>query len=206
MSRFVTPEARVRRPPEEARRSILAAAEELLVASGAAAVTVRAVAHRVGMTDAGVTHHFGSRRGLHEALLKQGGRRLRHELQAVTDRWIEDGASLGSLVEALAGFYRQGYSQLAIALHGAGWRDPGSGMLQPVVDALHRERLRRDPSADVTDTQLAVAALHEALAVEPTFGPSFRRSAGITGRAATEPSAQVDWWTTTLAQRLDLPH
>jgi len=196
---------RRRRAPDEARRSILAAAEELLVASGPAAVTVRAVADRVGMTDAGVTHHFGSRQGLHEALLQHGGRRLREELRAVTDRWIEDGASLGSLVEALAAFYRRGYGQLAIALHGAGWRDHGSGMLQPVVDALHRERLRRDGSAEAADTRLAVAALHEALAVEPAFGPSFRRSAGLTGRAASAPGPQVDWWIATLALRLGLP-
>jgi AcrR family transcriptional regulator len=55
---------RTRRQPEEARRLILDAAASLLADGGVAAVQVRAVAARVGMTDAGVTHHFQSRDNL----------------------------------------------------------------------------------------------------------------------------------------------
>lgn len=198
---------RTRRPPDEARQLILSAAEELLVAHGPAGVSVRAVAERVGMTDAGVSHHFGSRDGLLEALLRYGGRRLRHELKEVTERWLREDARVRPLVEVLAAFYQRGYSQLAIALVNAGWRDKGSGMLQPVVDALHAQRVRRAKAQApaLEDTRLAVAALHQALAVDPSYGAGFRRSAGLTGSAASESAAQVMWWAKTLATMLDLP-
>ncbi|MFB4299988.1 TetR/AcrR family transcriptional regulator [Actinomadura sp. NTSP31] len=195
--------SRVRRPPEEARRLILDAAERLLAEGGVAAVQVRAVAARVGMTDAGVNHHFGSRDRLLEALLRHGGRKIRAGVEEVLDSWLDRGADIGELVDALAVFYRRGYGELAMALHAAGWRDEGSGMLDPVVDALHA--LRPDAAAiPVEDTRLAVAALHQALATEPLYGPAFRRSAGLTGRAATTPGPQLRWWTTHLARALDL--
>jgi AcrR family transcriptional regulator len=199
--------ARTRRLAGEARQLILAAAEELLVANGPVGVSVRAVAERVGMTDAGIYHHFGSRDGLLAALLKHGGRHLREQLTLVTAQWLHEGAHLRPLVEVLAAFYRRGYSELAIALHAAGWREKGSGMLQPAVDALHAARLRqtRGPMPDLLQTQLAVAAMHQALAVDPSYGAAFRRSAGLTGRAATDPAAQVRWWAGTLAAVLNLP-
>ncbi|MBF6181052.1 TetR/AcrR family transcriptional regulator [Nocardia otitidiscaviarum] len=195
--------SRVRRAPDEARRLILDAAERLLAEGGVAAVQVRAVAAAVGMTDAGVNHHFGNRDRLLEALLRHGGRKIRAGLRQVLDSWLDRGADLGELVEALAGFYRQGYGELAVALHAAGWRDTESGMLAPVVDALHA--LRTD-AADIPidDTRLAVAALHQALATEPLYGAPFRRSAGLTGRAADTSDRQMRWWTDHLARTLGL--
>ena len=199
---------RRRRTPQDAKREILAAAEQLLVARGPSGVTVRAVAERVGMTDAGVNHHFGSRDGLLEALLRYGGRRVRTELDAITRTWLAHGARLGPLVTVLSGFYRSGYGQLVLSLHAAGWRDDGSGMLQPVVDALHHARSTgsNGQPPDMFDTQLAIAALHQALVLEPTFGPAARRSTGIPIRQATDPDPQLQWWTRTMTQALGLPH
>ncbi|SFW88866.1 TetR/AcrR family transcriptional regulator [Amycolatopsis australiensis] len=194
---------RVRRPPAEARRLILDAAERLLAEGGVAAVQVRAVATRVGMTDAGINHHFGSRDGLLEALLRHGGRKIRAGVTEVLDSWLGRGADLGALVDALAALYRRGYGELAVALHAAGWRDRGSGMLAPVVDALHA--LRADAAhVPVEDTRLAVAALHQALVTESRYGPAFRRSAGITGKAATASGPQLRWWATHLTRSLGL--
>ncbi|GAB3878701.1 TetR family transcriptional regulator [Kibdelosporangium lantanae] len=187
---------RVRRPPDEARRLILDAAERLLAEGGVAAVQVRAIAARVGMTDAGVNHHFGTRERLMEALLRHGGRKIRAGLEEVLGSWLAYGTYLGELVEALAAFYRDGYGELAVALHAAGWRDEGSGMLDPVVDALHALRPADTP---IGDTRLAVAALHQALATEPLYGNAFRRSAGL-----TEEVSITDWWTTQLARSLGL--
>lgn len=183
--------ARARRPPDEARRLILDAAAALLAEGGVAAVQVRAVAARVGMTDAGVTHHFGNREKLLAELLRHGGRQVRAVLGDVLATWLDDGADLVELVESLQGVYRRGYGELAVALHAAGWRDPGAGMLDPVVDALHR---LRPPGSSVDDTRLAVAALHQAMATEALYGSAFRRSAGIGGDAAEDPAPQVRWW------------
>jgi TetR/AcrR family transcriptional regulator, repressor for neighboring sulfatase len=124
-------------------------------------------------------------------------------VQHVLSSWLEQEPDLLALVEALADLYRRGYGELAIALHAAGWRDRGSGLLDPVVDALHQ---LRPPTTTTTidDTRLAVAALHQALATEPLYGSAFRRSAGLTGTAATDPTGQLRWWTRQLRLALDL--
>ncbi|MFI0802436.1 TetR/AcrR family transcriptional regulator [Amycolatopsis lurida] len=192
---------RARRTPEEARRLILDAAASLLGESGVAAVQMRAVAARVGMTDAGVAHHFGNREKLLAELLRHGGRRLRDALRELLASWLDRGADLLELVEALHGLYRNGYGELAVALHAAGWHDPGSGMLDPVVDALHR---LRPPGCSVDDTRLAVAALHQAMATEALYGSDFRRSSGLTGAAADDSTAQVRWWARQLHLALGL--
>jgi len=183
--------SRARRTPDEARRLILDAAASLLAEGGVAAVQVRAVAARVSMTDAGVTHHFGNREKLLTELLRHGGRQLRAALRDVVAAWLDHDAEILELVESLETLYRRGYGELAVALHAAGWRDPGGGMLDPVVDALHRHR---PPGSSIDDTRHAVAALHQAMATEALYGSAFRRSAGLTGTAANAPTTHVRWW------------
>lgn len=196
---------RIRRPPDQARSEILKSAEQLLIAGGPHAVQMRAVAQRLGMTDAGVAHHFGTRQALLEALLQHGGRRIRHAVDTTTTTWLADGPSVESLVDAIAGVYADGYGELAIALHAAGWRDDGIGMLDPVVDALHGLRpARNGRRPHRSTTRLAVAALHQALATEPTYGAAFRRSAGIAEPEASNSDAQLKWWCTTLTTVLQI--
>jgi len=157
------------------------------------------------MTDAGVAHHFGSRDALLVALLRHGGHRIRHAVDDATRRWVHDGPSVDALVTRIAAVYRDGYSELAVALHGAGWRDQGAGMLNPVVDALHAVRRDRDGRRPRrSETRLAVAALHQALATEPVYGAAFRRSAGIGDPAAGRAKPQLAWWISTLTTTLDI--
>jgi AcrR family transcriptional regulator len=196
---------RVRRSADDSRRVILEAAAALLIEGGPHAVQVRAVAERVGMTDAGVAHHFGSRDALLLALLRHGAHRLRDSVQDAVARWMDEGANVAGLVACIAAVYAEGYGQLAIALHAAGWRDERGGLLDPVVDALHQARRRAGvPAPRKEDTRLAVAALHQALATEAVYGPAFRRSAGLGPRAANSSTRQLAWWTATLEQRLGL--
>lgn len=192
----------MRRSAAESQRLILDAAAQLLAEGGVEAVQVRAVARRVGMTDAGINHHFGTRDRLLEALLRHGGRQLRRSVQDVQSRWLDDEHGVRALVDALAGVYRQGYAELALALHVAGWRDHTTGLLDPVVDALHARGGRRRSKAEL---RLAVAALHQAIALDPLFGSAFRRSAGIPAHRADDPADQLAWWTTTLASLVDGP-
>ncbi|REF00681.1 TetR/AcrR family transcriptional regulator [Thermomonospora umbrina] len=199
---------RVRRDPDEAKRLILQAAEQLLADGGLTAVQVRAVAAKVGITDAAVNHHFGTRDQLLTALLKHGGARLRQRIGQVVAGWVSDDADIGELVHALAELYADGYAELALALHQSGWRDQGSGMLDDVVDALHaritaRARQRQRPAPDRRHTQLTVAALHQALAMEPIVGRQFRRSAGLTGPSRQDATDTLTWWQDLVTRMLD---
>lgn len=54
--------------PEHSRAAALAAARELLIEAGPQAVTLKAVAARIGRTHANLLHHFGSAAGLQKAL------------------------------------------------------------------------------------------------------------------------------------------
>lgn len=196
----------MRRTPEQARNAILEAAEGLLVEGGVRAVEVRAVGQRVGLTDAGVTHYFGNRDTLLVALLRHGGRRLRDAVDEAARGWLAGSASVADLAEAMAAVYTDGYGELGIALHAAGWRDEGQGLLEPVVDALHAARRRHGGQPlRRADTRLAVAALHQALATEAAYGEAFRRSAGVSARSAADPRAQRRWWAATVAAALDIP-
>lgn len=195
---------RVRRSSTEARALILAAAEDLLIEGGSVAVQMRAVAQRVAMTDAGVSHHFGSRAGLLVELLHHGGRRIRDAVKETTEGWVANGETVAHLVDRVAAVYEDGYGELAVALHAGGWHDEGTGMLDLVVDALHAARSRRGGRPRREDTRLAVAALHQALATDPSYGAAFRRSAGIAADAAADPTAQRRWWARTLTSVLGL--
>ncbi|HVF37134.1 MAG TPA: TetR family transcriptional regulator [Sphingomicrobium sp.] len=59
---------RKRLSPDESRSAAVAAARQLLRDEGVAAVTLKAVAGRVGRTHANLLHHFGSVAELHRAL------------------------------------------------------------------------------------------------------------------------------------------
>ncbi|HEU0067119.1 MAG TPA: TetR family transcriptional regulator [Sphingomonas sp.] len=60
---------RRRLSPEESRDAALDAARALLIEHGPQAVTLKAVAARIGRTHANVLHHFGSAAGLQKALI-----------------------------------------------------------------------------------------------------------------------------------------
>ncbi|OLE26870.1 MAG: hypothetical protein AUG49_07080 [Catenulispora sp. 13_1_20CM_3_70_7] len=187
---------RVRRDPDVAKRLILEAASGLLAAGGPSAVQVRAVGAAVGVSDAAINHHFGTRDQLLEALLRFGGAKLRLELRAVLETWNDGPVDPAGLVHALYRMYADGYAELALALHRSGWRDPGSGMLNEVVDRLYAEARRhsaaggrRPPSRE--DIQVTVAAMHQAVVMEPLFGDEFRRSVGLDATAADR---SIEWW------------
>ena len=61
---------RKRLPPAESRAAAIAAARELLLDSGPQAVTLKAVAARIGRTHANLIHHFGSAAGLQQELAR----------------------------------------------------------------------------------------------------------------------------------------
>src|SRR6476469_6863648 len=62
--------SRRRLSPEESRSAALEAARELLLSDGPSAVTLKAVAGKIGRTHANLLHHFGSAAGLQAELAR----------------------------------------------------------------------------------------------------------------------------------------
>lgn len=62
--------ARERLTPQESRAAAIAAAQQLLIEEGPQAVTLKAVASRIGRTHANLLHHFGSAAGLQAELAR----------------------------------------------------------------------------------------------------------------------------------------
>ncbi|GGD46953.1 TetR family transcriptional regulator [Erythrobacter arachoides] len=125
---------RKRLSPQESRSAALVAARALLIEAGPQAVTLKAVAGRVGRTHANLLHHFGSASGLQKDL-------ARHLAQAVCDS-IADAvratrAGIGSPREVVDltfdAFGREGGGALASWMLASGNEDA----LDPIVETIH---------------------------------------------------------------------
>ena len=178
---------RTRLPAKQAKARILEAAEKQLIKGGPPAVRVQVLARSLGLTDAAIYHHFGSREELLTALLRFGGRRLRQEIKRVTSTWDGSGLDLEVLVEEiLEVFERRGYARLAIWLWVGGFEDRGRGFFDDFVQVAalaRREQAKaegRPPPSD-EETRRRAALFAAALFGEPILGDASRRSVSLPG-------------------------
>lgn len=182
---------RRRRSAKDAKRAILEAAEKRLIEGGPEAVRVQLVASDVGVTDAAVHHHFGSREGLLEALLRFAGRRLREEVEESLAGAPDDAAGIRRSAARISETYAErGSARLALWLSLSGWKARGAGMFAPLVDAVHAVRCGRARESGAArprreDAQRAVALLNLALAAEPLLGGAVLRSVELPDDAAS---------------------
>jgi len=200
---------RVRHSADEAKRLILEAAERRFREGGAAAVRVQLVARDLGITDAAVHHHFGSRKGLLTALLRHAGRVLREEIDAVARGWRAGSHDLASLSRLVSECYdERGYARLAMWLMLAGVPGRGSGMLSELVEVLQRDaehaaREQELAAPSRTETQFVVALFHMIQCAQPLFGEAMLRSAGLPNDAATRQRFEA--WLLTVFEGLLQP-
>ena len=125
---------RKRLSPEESRAQALVAARALLIEAGPQAVTLKAVAARVGRTHANLLHPFGSASGLQKEL-------ARHLAQTVCDSIGEavraTRAGIGSPREVVDltfdAFGREGGGALASWMLASGNEDA----LNPIIETIH---------------------------------------------------------------------
>lgn len=134
---------RKRLPPEESRSVALEAARALLLEAGPQAVTLKAVAARVGRTHANLLHHFGSASGLQKAL----ARYLADTICAtIVEAALAHRAGIGSPREVVDltfdAFDREGGGALASWMLITGNEDA----LGPIVEAIHDVVDRLDDS------------------------------------------------------------
>lgn len=125
---------RKRLSPQESRAAALEAARALLIETGPQAVTLKAVAGRIGRTHANLLHHFGSASGLQKAL----ARHLADTICAtIAEAVFAQRAGIGSAREIVDltfdAFDKEGAGALTSWMLLSGNEDA----LDPIVEAVH---------------------------------------------------------------------
>ncbi|HWU01557.1 MAG TPA: TetR family transcriptional regulator, partial [Novosphingobium sp.] len=119
--------------PQESRAAALEAARELLIEQGPQAVTLKAVAARIGRTHANVLHHFGTAAELYRELASYLTNNICTVIaQAVIATRIGAGSARTVVDLTFDAFEREGGAQLASWLRLNGTDDG----LTPIVDAV----------------------------------------------------------------------
>jgi AcrR family transcriptional regulator len=119
---------------EESRTVALEAARSLLIELGPQAVTLKAVASRIGRTHANLLHHFGSASGLQKALAKYlAGTICKSIAEAVLASRAGQGTERDVVDLTFDAFDREGGGALASWMLLSGNEDA----LDPIIDAIH---------------------------------------------------------------------
>jgi AcrR family transcriptional regulator len=156
---------RRRLTPDESRAAAIAAARELLLDAGPQAVTLKAVAHKIGRTHANVLHHFGSAAALQAELAKSISDSVSAGIAEAVIRARHGEADPREIVDkTFDAFGREGAGALAAWLILMGDRQA----LQPVLDAIHHlvDELGEghgDRPVHETTLWLVIAALGDSL-------------------------------------------
>lgn len=157
--------ARRRLSPDESRAAAIAAARELLLEAGPQAVTLKAVAGRIGRTHANVLHHFGTAAGLQSELAKSISDSVTAGIAEAVVRARQGEADPREIVDKVFdAFGREGAGALAAWLILMGDKDA----LRPVLEAIHKlvDELGQghdDRPVHETTLWLVIAALGDSL-------------------------------------------
>ncbi|BBD98279.1 TetR/AcrR family transcriptional regulator [Sphingobium amiense] len=126
---------RGRLTPDESRLAAVEAARALLIEAGPQAVTLKAVAARIGRTHANLLHHFGSAAGLQKALAAHLAEVITANIGEAVDAARRGEVSPRTIVDmTFDAFDAQGAGALASWMLSSGNEDA----LDPVVEAIHR--------------------------------------------------------------------
>ena len=98
---------RKRLTQEESRAAAVAAARGLLLDQGAAAITLKAVAAKIGRTHANLLHHFGSVAGLHRALAEDIAHQVASSITGSIGRMRRGETRLRDVVEGMFDAFRE---------------------------------------------------------------------------------------------------
>jgi AcrR family transcriptional regulator len=124
---------RRRLPPDESRAAALEAARDLLLEAGPQAVTLKAVAARVGRTHANLLHHFGSAAGLQSELAGHISRQVTARIADAVERARSGEADTREIVDGTFDVFGPGGAgALAAWMILSGNRDA----LNPILDSI----------------------------------------------------------------------
>jgi len=175
--------ARRRLSPGESRDAALDAARTLLIEAGPQAVTLKAVAARIGRTHANLLHHFGSAAGLQKALAASIAQTVTAKIGAAVMRARAGDHDPREVVDlTFDAFDTEGAGALASWMILSGNEDA----LDPILEAIHRlvdelaeEHDDEKMSFQEETLQLVLMALGDAL-----LGDSMANALGLPRNAA----------------------
>ena len=143
-----------------------------MIEEGPQAVTLKAVAGRIGRTHANLLHHFGSAAGLQAALARDLAERVTAHIGEAVERARQGEADPREIVDrTFDAFGREGAGALAAWMILSGNRDA----LNPVLEAIHGlvDRLgqgHENRPVHETTLWLVLAALGDSLLGAPMAG------------------------------------
>ena len=183
--------------PEASRSAALEAARELLLEAGPQAVTLKAVAGRIGRTHANLLHHFGSASGLQRDLAAYMGNSICAKIGEAVFQMRGGAITPDELADLIFDhFDREGAGALASWMLLSGNEDA----LDPIVEAIHNlvDQIAEDGMADASLHELTLEMVLMALGDALLGGPlsaslGLPREAGrqIAGRKL---AASFDEW------------
>ncbi len=186
---LTTMPVRKRLSPEESRDAALEAARALLIEDGPQAVTLKAVAARIGRTHANLLHHFGSAAGLQKALAASMAEAVTAKIGEAVLRARSGDQNLREVVDlTFDAFGREGAGALASWMLLTGNQDA----LDPIMEAIHRLVDRISEGADSRaplreeTLQLTLMALGDAL-----LGAPMARALGLPRDKARDLAAAM---------------
>jgi AcrR family transcriptional regulator len=162
---------RRRLSPEESRSAALEAARELLLSDGPSAVTLKAVAGKIGRTHANLLHHFGSAAGLQAELARSIADSVTASIADAVEKARAGQTDARVIVDqTFDAFGREGAGALAAWMILTGNRDA----LNPILDSIrglvaqlsvgHEEQHVADSTLSLVLNALGDALLGGALA------------------------------------------
>ena len=177
------PNERKRLSPDESRSMALSAAHDILLADGPQAVTLKAVAAKVGRTHANLLHHFGSALDLQKALAAMLAARVCASIADTVVKARRGEADPRTIVDlTFSAFDKQGAGALATWMIISGNKDA----LDPILTALHKIVNELSGEVDATlvaehTLTLVFMALGDAL-----LGKSIADALGLPATAARD--------------------
>ena len=188
---------RKRLSPGESRSAALDAARELLLTEGPSAVTLKAVATRIGRTHANLLHHFGSAAGLQGELARLIADSVTASIAEAVERARAGETDARVIVDqCFDAFGKEGAGALAAWMILTGNRDA----LNPILDSIRALVAQltvghEDHHVAESTLSLVLNALGDSL-----LGPPIAEALGLPRDSARELAAQR------LRHRLEVQH
>nr|WP_315458600.1 TetR family transcriptional regulator [uncultured Sphingorhabdus sp.] len=170
--------------PEASRLAALEAARGLLLESGPQAVTLKAVAGRIGRTHANLLHHFGSASGLQRELAGYMGDNICSKIGEAVMQMRGGVVTPQELADLIFDqFDREGAGALASWMLLSGNEDA----LDPIVEAIHKlvDEIGEDGHADVSLHELTLEMVLMALG-DALLGGPLSASLGLSREAGRQ--------------------